>query len=376
MNQSVDLIGHYDILKDIMQQLKQINHVALRSRRTSLQPDSSFAYYGMFVLLLWISPFSRSLPFIDWHENSSTSIVLRQALEPYNQITKDICRVCHRLNLNNSTLCYSIELFDSFYSSLVASAIKQRCLFTNTSILDLSFGADFGNKIVNVITSNCCFDYLYWLLLDNQLNLKTRDLYVENYARTVCIITCVFIAAKLNNCQTFPRISQLINLLYSLNVPLEMLQAKLICSVEQKILNSIQFNTNLTTLDTFVETILLIVTRYSLVIDHITNQKLAEMSMMLTQNYYISRFTFLINLFELETGQLFNIHKLEHIERLERLSQDKLLIASGIVASVCLFATNTPSEVFLHLINEITSIDYRRIKCCQNVFLNHILSDN
>lgn len=377
-----DLNCHLNGLHDdIMQQLKYINLNNLLSPRILL--NNSFVYCGNKAKLVSFICFVYDIfPFLDYYENihtSSSFTVLRQALEPYNQITKDICSLCHWFNLNNSTICYSIELFDSFFSNLISYANKHKLLFSKTSALDLSISPDFGNKILNIANLNCCFDYLYWLLFDNHLNYKTRDLYAHNYARTICITTCVFISAKLHNRQSYPRVSQLIRMLESFNIPSDLCQTKIICSMEKKILNLIKFNLNLTTLDIYVETILSFTTRLMLYYKHINKQiesRLSDLSILLTQNYYISRLSFLIQLFEQETGQVFNIQKLDHIEYLENLSREKMLIASGIVVAVCQFSTNLISpDLLCKLIGKITTMHYTRIKYCRNVFLNYILDE-
>lgn len=308
---------------------------------------------------------------------TSSLITLSNLMEPLSSITRDILRICHYFRIDNHTIIsYSIELFDRFFENILDLAISKSFIWLGNESIDLTERVDFGSKLKMLIDSGECFDYLYLIIFGLDIPMNIRDLYGRNDYRTLCIAICVLIASKLHGERSSFSSANIIHLMERINAPAEFCTRNNINSIEVNILNLINFDPNITTLNIFVETLLSITIRYiqmnypkdyrSINIDH-----LVKISQLITQNYYISRFEIFCDLFRNEYKMEFQIVVLEHIISLQNLYRDKMLIASGIVSS--LFHLK-PLETFqheelLHFLSNMTTIPIDRIGQCRDVLI-------
>ena len=308
---------------------------------------------------------------------TSSLITLSNLMEPLSSITRDILRICHYFRIDNHTIIsYSIELFDRFFENILDLAISKSLIWLGNESIDLTERVDFGSKLKMLIDSGECFDYLYLIIFGLDIPMNIRDLYGRNDYRTLCIAICVLIASKLHGERSSFSSANIIHLMERINAPAEFCTRNNINSIEVNILNLINFDPNIITLNIFVETLLSITIRYiqmnypedyrSINIDH-----LVKISQLITQNYYISRFEIFCDLFRNEYKMEFQIVVLEHIISLQNLYRDKMLIASGIVSS--LFHLK-PLETFqheelLHFLSNMTTIPIDRIGQCRDVLI-------
>lgn len=305
-------------------------------------------------------------------------MLLKNLLEPCSQMAKDICRICHHFQLNDEIIFYSIELFDKFNENLLRYARQKQLIFSEqNSILDLAISSNLGVKLVNIINQNCCLDYLYWIILQNDCKKNIRDQYVHNYARTLCLITCVFISAKLFSNQHYPKMKQIINFLYSIQIPNDFCQPAIIQLIERKILKLINFDLNIQPLNIYIETLLSIIMRFLMIYEYMNEEhfyRLIQIANLMTQNFYILKLTILLDLFEQNHLHLFCIDSLENIIQLEQLNRNKMLIASGIVSATFYMANSIKfNENILQYLSEITGFDQLKIKKCRDVIIKCII---
>lgn len=305
-------------------------------------------------------------------------MLLQNLLEPCSQIAKDICRICHHFQLDDAIIFHSIELFDKFNENLLRHARQKQLIFLDqNSIIDLSISSNFGVTLLNIINQNCCLDYLYWIILQNDCKKNIRDLYVHNYARTLCIITCVFISAKLFSNEHYPKMKNIIHFLYSIQIPNDFCQPAIIRLVEQKILKLINFDLNIKPLNIYIETLLSIIIRFLMIYEYINEehfQRLIQISNLITQNFYILKLTILLDLFEKNHLHLFCIESLENIIQLEQLNRSKMLNASGIVAATFYMANSARfNENILQYLSEITCINQQLIKKSRDVIIKYTI---
>lgn len=242
--------------------------------------------------------------------------------------------ICRNLEIEQTVSHYAIELFDKFFTSLIENAPKFG-LMEELSV-NSELNSYFGQNIWNLLELKMRFDSLYFQVVPNNDFCK--------YGRIICMVICLFIASK--QCDNkHVKISKLRQFLLSYGVPSYFIDLKRLLSLEDKVLNIINFELNITTLQDFIETQLFILIRET----KLSNTKAAEnyftkesiskihiMALTLMENYYMLQIPFLVQLFQTYQNHTFNLCSLEEIEKIENLSRDKILISAIIVAASCI----------------------------------------
>lgn len=305
-------------------------------------------------------------------------MIVRNILEPVSKISKDLCRLCRHFDLDHSILCHSLELFDQFYSNLLEYANNNGFIWLDNEKVQLFFNRNLGSLLLRIDDSQC-YDYLFWILFDDHaIDSGIRAQYVHNHGRTLCLLVCLLISAKINSCRSFLNIKKIQHFLRCIDLPSDFCKKSIIIRFEREILDSIRFEICLKTLNNFIETLMSVILRsiinYEYIDAKMINQ-LFEISNLLTQNYYICRVLILIDLFEKETERIFALDSYDNLVILENFSRNKMLIAAGIVTAVFqLDGFQYLNDAILNFVAEKTMLKISSVKNCQDAIINSILN--
>lgn len=240
---------------------------------------------------------------------------------------------------------------------------------------DLSYSIEltpqFGVNIWNLKNLKLRYNRLY-------LQLVSSAKFAE-YARSICMVMCIFIASKQFECQHL-QLSKVKNFLYSRDVPLEWIQRRFLASLEIKILNLVNFELNITPLKTYAETIMLILARFlqrTRFAQYFANEKVNQMqsiAAILVENYYMLQVPFLLKLFQVFNNREFNFYLIDDVDDVENIARDKLLIAAAIVGATCTlyFTENMDNMPILRYISYICEIELPRVERGCNAVLHFL----
>ncbi|OTF79313.1 hypothetical protein BLA29_004120 [Euroglyphus maynei] len=306
---------------------------------------------------------------------TSSLITPRNIMEPLSTITRDILRICYYFRIDrHAVISYSVELFDKLFENILDSAIAKSFIWLGNESIDLTESMDFGSKLQMLIDRGECFDYLYLIVFGFDIPMNIRELYGRNHYRTLCVAICILIASKARGEGSSSLSSaEITRLMEEINAPAKLCSVDTVNSIEINILNLINHDANIKPLNIFVETLLSSTIRFFQRnnLNYMNVDNLVKISQLITQNYYLSRFEVLSQLFRIEYQIEFQIVLLEHIVALENLSRDRMLIAAGIVASVIYMnrLETFNREELLHFLSDTTAIPIDRIRNCRNVLI-------
>lgn len=272
---------------------------------------------------------------LDKRQYSSPSfLLLRNAFDSYSDFQQQMIILCRCFKTSNSIKYYSLELFDRFYTNLISNGRDVGLLDSLPYTIKLT--PQFGLTIESLTNLELRYDRLYAAVVN--------DSHFIPHARIVCMAVCIFIASKQFECQHL-LLSKVKSVLYNFDIPSVWCRLEFLVKIERKILSILKFQLNITPLNTYIETVMILLSRcftvtYPKLYKHtLIPEKVGQMQLIsqkLMENFYILRVPFGVNLFKVFHEREINFYILRDIEAVENIYRDKILISAIIVAAACL----------------------------------------
>lgn len=361
-----------DLLDDVVHQLCLDNYLRKRTRHNH-GPNKEYFFYSSKISLFFCFVCRLLNVFllfsldgkneIFW--NSSDLAVVRNLLEPSHLVARELLKMCRFLGVKQLAISsYAIELFDNFFTHLLAAITQQRpnllASFGIKKGLDVSIGYGLSYLVTTAaqpLNNGDRFHFLYDQLTSNTHfvsdSIMPNDYHASlrgGHIRLICLSMCLFLAAKIENKARLPRLEAIANMLRNhYHLPAHLTHPASLATFELRVLAVMQFNLNLTTLHVHEQVLL------GLLCDRLRflgcspavvarfGSRVETLVGLFLENIYMMQVTIVSLVFQLHTGVKFNCTDLEHIDMYEELIRNKMVMAAGLMVAICSLSGDVPT---------------------------------